>query len=96
MAARYDMAVVDVGEDAILAVERSTFEDLISQFATSQGDTAEIGQQRDRSNYMSLRQCMWTREQSTTFNSYQSGVVGGSEGQDISAVVKVALMRIDN
>ena len=56
MAASYDMACEDAVEDEISAVERSTFEDLISQVNTSQSDTVQAAQHGDRTNnYMFLQ-----------------------------------------
>ena len=92
MAARYNIS--GDSEDELAAVERSTFEDLISQFTTSQGDVGSA-RRGDRENYVFLQQLMWTREQSAKFD-YQGGLAGGSEGQDMNMVVRVALTRIDN
>ena len=51
MAARYNISGGD-GEDELTVVERSTFEDLVSQFATSQGDMAGSARRGDKDNYV--------------------------------------------
>ena len=51
MAARYNISGGD-DEEEIMAEERSTFEDLISQLAMSQGDAAGIARRGDTATYV--------------------------------------------
>ena len=54
-AANGNVAGREVEEDDIMVVERSTFEDLISQFNTTQGRTAEVAQQAGENHWLLQR-----------------------------------------